>query len=265
MGVSLPGVAGKDPYRLDRLGGAASVVAPDQRVVLGIGAADRLDRDRLDHERLLGHDEAIALPMGLLESGQEGGPVAEVDDHRRIAAFVSQVGPTQDGDPLVRDALLADLRHRFRCQLVQPLPEPGNDVALEPRLDGGLAQRAQVGETHAEGREHASEGMQEDLGHAERIGDVASMLTAGTAEAAERILGDVIAALGRDLLDRVGHVLDRDVTEPGRHRLRRALVAAGVTDLLSQRRETLAHDLAVQGLVAFGPENRGEIARLDPA
>ena len=47
--------------------------------------------------------------------------------------------------------------------------------------------------------------------HAERVGDEAGVLAAGAAEAAQRVLGDVVAALHRDVLDRVGHVLDGDL------------------------------------------------------
>ena len=55
--------------------------------------------------------------------------------------------------------------------------------------------------------------MDEHAGHAERVGDKAGVLAAGAAEAVERIARHVIAALHRDLLDRVRHVLDRDLDE----------------------------------------------------
>jgi hypothetical protein len=42
----------------------------------------------------------------------------------------------------------------------------------------------------------------------------AGMLTASAAEADQRVLGDVIAALDRDLLDRVGHVLTAIFKKP---------------------------------------------------
>lgn len=53
--------------------------------------------------------------------------------------------------------------------------------------------------------------MQEDPGHAERIGDTAGMLAAGTAETGQRVFTDVIAALDGYFLDRIGHVGDRDI------------------------------------------------------
>ncbi len=63
------------------------------------------------------------------------------------------------------------------------------------RLDRLLAQRAHVGEAHAVGREHAGERMDEHARHAERVGDQAGVLAARAAEAAQRVFGDVVAAL----------------------------------------------------------------------
>ncbi len=55
--------------------------------------------------------------------------------------------------------------------------------------------------------------MDQHLGHAERVGDETGMLAAGAAETVERVARYVIAALNRNLLDRIGHVLDRDLDE----------------------------------------------------
>ena len=82
----------------------------------------------------------------------------------------------------------------------------------------------------------------------------AGMLAAGRAEAVERVLGDVVAALHRDLLDGVGHVLDRDADEAIGHLLRRAAVA----DLASQLGEGFAHRLLVERLIPARPEDRRE-------
>ena len=73
--------------------------------------------------------------------------------------------------------------------------------------------RLQFGETHAIGREHARQRMDEHATHAERIGDEASVLAAGAAECVEHVSSDVVAALHRDGEDRVRHILDRDPDE----------------------------------------------------
>ena len=88
------------------------------------------------------------------------------------------------------------------------------------RLDRLLAVRADVREPHAVGRQQRRERMDQHGGHAERVGDQAGVLAAGAAEAIERVAGDVVAALHRDLLDRIRHVLDRDAQKAVRDLLR---------------------------------------------
>ncbi len=93
--------------------------------------------------------------------------------------------------------------------------------------------------------------MDQDLGHAERVGDQTCMLAPGAAEAIERIARHVVAALHRDFLDGVRHVLDRDLDEPVGHLFGRAAVA----DLARQFDERRAHGLGVERLVLAGPED----------
>src|SRR5580692_2000646 len=87
--------------------------------------------------------------------------------------------------------------------------------------------------------------MNEHAGHAERVGDQAGVLAAGAAEAIERIAGHVVAALDRDFLDRVRHVLDRDPDEA----VGDLLAGAAVTDPFGERRKTLAYRVGVKRLL----------------
>src|SRR5229473_2684845 len=96
--------------------------------------------------------------------------------------------------------------------------------------------------------------MDQDLGHAERVGDQTCMLAPGAAEAIERIAGHVVAALHRDFLDGVRHVLDRDLDEPVGHLFGRATVA----DLARKRSERRAYGLSVERLVLVRSENLGK-------
>ena len=89
----------------------------------------------------------------------------------------------------------------------------GERLAAETQFDRLLARRADVGEPHAVGREQRRERMDQHARHAERVGDQAGVLAAGAAEAIERIARHVVAALHRNLLDRVRHVLDGDLDE----------------------------------------------------
>ncbi len=108
--------------------------------------------------------------------------------------------------------------------------------------------------------------MQEDPGHAERVGHQAGMLAAGAAEAVEGVFGYVVAALDRDLLDRVGHVLDRDAQEALGHLLGRLLgLVGGRGDLPRQHREFLVHHLGVERLVGGRAEHPRKVGRLDLA
>ena len=87
------------------------------------------------------------------------------------------------------------------------------------------------------------------------------MLATGPAEGIEQVARDVVAALHRDLLDGVGHVLDGDGQEALGHLARIAILA-------ERRRhglELLGDDAGVQRLVAARPEHGREQLRLQLA
>ncbi len=107
--------------------------------------------------------------------------------------------------------------------------------------------------------------MQQHRFHAERVGDQAGMLAAGRAEALQCVLGDVIALLHRDLLDRVGHVLDRDADEAVGDLLRAARLAGVGRDPGRHLREGRVHRRVVERLVAAGSEDLREERRLQLA
>ena len=98
--------------------------------------------------------------------------------------------------------------------------------------------------------------MNEHARHAEAVCHQAGVLSAGAAEAVERVARHVIAALHGNLLDRVRHVLDRDLDEAVGDLLR-GLVA----DLLRQIVEVVPHSLGVERLVLGGSENLREEIR----
>ena len=183
---------------------------------------------------------------------------SELDGVRGVAALVADMGAADELDPRVGNVLLAQLRLGLGREIVELCRELRHQGCVEGRLDRLFPQGPDVGEAHAVGRKHAGEGMDEHRRHAERIGHQAGVLTAGAAEAVERVAGHVVAALHRDLLDRVGHVLDRDLEEAGRDLGRRALVAGGVPNLRSQGRELRAYRVGVQRLVLAGAEDVGE-------
>ena len=100
---------------------------------------------------------------------------------------------------------------------------------------------------------------------AERFGDLRRVLAAGAAEAAQREARDVVAALHRDLLDRVGHALDGDA-----HEARGELLGPGASPVAAaMSRANAANALVVasasSGSSAFGAEHAREELGLDSA
>ena len=89
--------------------------------------------------------------------------------------------------------------------------------------------------------------MQKYLGHAQGIGNQASVLATGSAKAAEHVLGDVVAALDRDFFNGVGHLFHRNGQKPGGHLLRAAKISSGPVHFRRQGRELLPYDLPIQG------------------
>ena len=105
---------------------------------------------------------------------------------------------------------------------------------LELRVDGPLPRGADVGEAHAVGREHARQRVHEYRIHVEGIGNETSVLSAGAAEARERVAADVVAALHGNLPDGVRHVIDCDPQEPERQLGGVRGLAGGGTDIPGQ-------------------------------
>ena len=98
--------------------------------------------------------------------------------------------------------------------------------------------------------------MDQHARHAERVGDQAGVLAARAAEAVERVAGDVIAALHRNFLDRVRHVLDRDLDEAVGD-----LLGFATADLLRQVGEGIAYSMRVERQVLRGAEDLREEIR----
>ena len=73
------------------------------------------------------------------------------------------------------------------------------------------------------------------------VGDQACVLATGAAEAIERVAGDVIAALHGNLLDRVRHILDRDLDKSVGN-----LFSLAAADLLRKLGERIAHCVRVE-------------------
>ena len=184
------------------------------------------------------------------------------DDQRRVRARVTQVHATHGGHATPLDAL--------RDELVDGADLERRDLGLdreqavlgERDLDRALLQHRLVGEAHPVRRQHARERMHEHARHAERVGDEAGVLAAGAAERAQRVLGHVVAALHRDLLDRVGHVADRDVDEALGDGFRCHRGRTVARDRVGHLREARTNHVRIERLVGSRSEHAREIVGL---
>ncbi len=260
--VLLPGHEGRDLRQSPRIGG----IGVGDLLLVGLRHhADGLDRRGFDDQAFLGHDEAVALAVGVLEALLHHRRGRDIDQMRRVRAFVAQMGAAQHFDLGIGDALARQLRRGFRAQLVEDARERVHGAVFETGLDRALAHRPDVRQAHAIGGENACKGVDQDLGHAERVGDEAGMLAAGTAETVQGVAGDVVAPLHRDFLDRVRHVLDRDLQIAVGDLDRTSAIAGGVVNLLCQRLELLVHRRGVKRRVLMRTEDVGEEVRLQLA
>jgi hypothetical protein len=247
------------------LGRAAPPRRRARRLDRGIRSAHRLDRDRLDDQAAIGHEEAVAPAVGRLELGDDIRDPAEADDERRVGSVVAHVNAPDDSNPLRRDALGQQLFARDRSETPQFFLQAREPVLVQLRLDRLFAHRDRVGEPHAVGGEHAGKRVNEDAGHSEGVGDPAGVLTRGAPEAAQRIFGDVVPALNGDLLDRFGHVADRDLEKALGHLLGAACIAGRAANLPGKTRESSAHRGIIEGHPAVRTEHGRKEFRLDPS
>ena len=166
-----------------------------------------------------------------------------------------------DGDGVVLDALVEQLVGGRVAEVVGEALELAHGRAIERRLDRSLAAGALPREAHAVGGQQSRQRMHEHRLDAERVGDQAGVLPAGRAEAVQRIFGNVVAALHGDLLDGVGHVLDRDANGAVGDLLGRTSVA----NLGRELGEGAAHRFGIERLVVRRPEDPREKPRVELA
>ena len=195
--------------------GCRRLVAATMRVADG----DRLDGDGLRHDGLVFHQEGEAGAVGALEGFRHLLGRAQPDLDGRVGAVVAQVDAAGHPDARAVRAMSGQLGSRGFLQVTQdPGRQPVRQVRGERRLDGAFPHRGHVGEADAVGGQRTGQRVDEHAGHAKRVGDRAGVLAARAAERGQHVPGHVVAALYGDLLDRVGHVLHRDLEEAGRDR-----------------------------------------------
>ena len=186
------------------------------------GQADGLDRDGGRDHPLAGHDKAEARAIGCLIGLDHLVHRAIGHLERGVRPVIAKMDKTPGLHPVIADPLRLYLGLGNGSQPVELGHKTRHQTIRQRRLDGALAQRAHIGKPHAIGRQHPGEWMYQHRVHAQHIGNQAGMLPAGAAKALQRIVGHIIAALHRDLLDGIGHVLDSNAQEAVGKLFRRA-------------------------------------------
>ena len=241
-------------------------------------AADRFHRHGLDHQRLCLRSMkpncalcARSKPCCNLPSAADCGPLqrrtiaAGTDDQRRVGAGVADMGPHMNRD------LVFQRRPGRRPHLSRSAPADARPLRALPcdLLPNGssiacCAHAPDIGEAHAVGGEQRRQRMDQHARHAERVGDEAGMLAASAAEAIERIARHIVAALHRNLLDRVRHVFDRDLDEAVGDLFGRAAVADLVASLANAARTASASSgRSCCGPKIFGKKSADQLADHD--
>ncbi len=215
--------------------------------------ADRLDLVGLEDDLAVFEDKAELLPVDSLERGRHLGCICHRDREGRIRALIAKMSTVQHLGLRSIHALRTHLGEHAGGKFVAYRVERRQCFGKRPR-NRPLAGGADIGKTHPVGGQDAGKRMDQDRRDTERVRCQAGVLTTGATETGQRVMRDIVAALDTDLLDGIGHVLDRDGKEAIRHLFRRAAIADHRRHLL----EGFPHGNGIQWLVAVWPENPRE-------
>ena len=219
-----------------------------------IARQHRFHRHGLDHQSLADHQESKALAIRRLKPGHQLSLIAPRHDQRRVGAFVAQMHALAQLDAVGTSGIHTHLGQqglaRGLAQSLQALGHKRHGGCIQAPLDGFLAHDVLVGQAHAIGRQHARQRVHHHLRHAQSIGHQTSVLTARAAKALQGVARHVVAACHRDFLDRVGHLLHRDLDETVRH------VFGSAAGFHGQFLEVHSHHLGIQRLVRLRPKYR---------
>ena len=182
----------------------------------------------------------VPPPQGGRERHLRNRQYTRINHHRRVRYCIANLRTYVHNDGRLRYALANDFRLRVVRKPHSDCCNRSQRIVIEVFLDRLLPRRANIRKPHAVGRQQGRERMDKHLGHSKGVGDQAGVLAAGAAEAIERVARHIVAALHRNLFDRVGHVLDRDLDESIRHFLGAAAHCAG------EFRKSLPHHRGIE-------------------
>ena len=222
-------------------------------------AARHFDGGGFHHQGPAIHDEAEAGAMGGGKGLGDAVQRTEGDVQGSVRALVFDFQRTAGAHVRALDALAFQLAAGDGFDVGHGAVDRRHAVGGQGGFQPCFLQHPQVGQTHAIGRQHPGQGMQDHHVHGQLVGHQTGVLTAGTAEAGQGVAGDVVAAGDADLLDGVGHVHHRDGQEAFGHLFRAAAGPFGQSGKAGPGRRH------VQGLVGPGAEHLGEVVRMNLA
>jgi len=212
--------------------------------------SDRFDDERVDDDLGIIFPITEPAPVKIGEGRTHSLRSLDGNFERRVAARRPQPGAPDEFDPFILQTLFDKRLAGASLQFNESLGEILGD-GLQPAR---FADRLHIGDADAISGQHARKRVDEDPLHPERVGNGTRMLPSCTAEAGERVAGDVVAPGNRNLADRRGHVVDGDVEEALGNFLE-ALVSNRIGDFL----QAFLGCIPIEGLVAGRTEYRREL------
>ena len=202
------------------------------------------------------------MPIGGLKGGHHHCSIIVCDNNRCIRAVVLEVHAAMRDQSCGGFALRLQFAAGLRFEPIQRGGSGVQAVGIQPALNGLFTQHRGFGQPHSIGRQHARQWMRQNRGHGQRIGHGARMLPPRPAKHGQGIRRDVVAALHRDALDRIGHVGIGYVDKALRHRVRRQIATGSLSDTRGQRIKPQHHGVPVKRLICTGSEDRREMLGL---
>ena len=159
-------------------------------------------------------DVSKLTPMKSLERGVHRVGFTPLDPQCGFGAPIAKRNVATDLPLVTGASILAKPGSPGGFELREGLPPSVRRQVIQARASCvSLAMPFEVGDSHTEGRERASIGMEDQALNSEATRNEARVLSAGAPEDRHRVRAHVVPAADRYLLDRCGHVLDGNLQE----------------------------------------------------
>ncbi len=224
--------------------------------------ANCFDRKGRRNQPLAAHQEAKPRTIGFLKGLRHCVQGPKGDFQCSVGPVIADMNLTQDFRAILWHILADQFLLRLCGHAIQFRVQAAQQPLVQGLLDRAFPHRADIGQAHAIGRQNPREGMDQNLCHAQCIGDQTGMLPPGPTKALQRIFSHVIATLDGDFLNRIGHVFDRDFQESLSNLFGAARLTRRGLNLFRQGGKFLMHRIGIQWLILIGTKDGWEELRL---